>query len=114
MADGKNSSMNMDENVAGALCYVLWWLTGIIFYLIEKDNKFVKFHAMQSILTFLGFTIIMVVLNAITFWLWFLWWLSVLVFLLSIIAWIILIVKAYQGEKFKIPIIGDIAENMVK
>jgi len=52
------SSMNLEENVAGALCYVIVWITGIIFFFLEKENKTVRFHAMQSILTFLPLTIL--------------------------------------------------------
>ncbi|MBM3150360.1 MAG: hypothetical protein FJZ88_10120, partial [Chloroflexi bacterium] len=46
------SSTGLEENIAGLLCYVLGWVTGLIFFLIEKDSKFVRFHAMQSIIVF--------------------------------------------------------------
>jgi len=46
---GEKTSLGLDENIEGALCYVLGWLTGIVFFVLEKDNRFVKFHAMQSI-----------------------------------------------------------------
>lgn len=52
------ATFGLDENVASAACYVLGWLTGIIFFLMEKDNKTVRFHAMQSVLTFLPLTIL--------------------------------------------------------
>ena len=52
------TSMNLEENVAGALCYVIVWITGIIFFFLEKENKTVRFHAMQSILTFLPLSIL--------------------------------------------------------
>lgn len=102
------TSMNIEENIAGALCYVLVWLTGIIFFILEKNNKFVKFHAIQSIIVFLPLFILMSIL-------WFIpfigWVLNGLIGLLVFILWIVLILKAYQGEKFKLPIVGDIAEN---
>ncbi len=124
----EESSMNLEENVASALCYVLTWLTGIIFYLLEKKNKTVRFHAMQSILTFLPLTI----LGWIFGWLGApkvvyesyyygyypvnpgipaLIWLSWIIWAVMAILWIILIIKAYQGEKFKLPVVGDIAEK---
>lgn len=103
--------MNLDENVAGALSYVLWWVTGLLFYLLEKDNKFVKFHAMQSIITFLACTIVITVARWIPV---FGWMLSGLFGLLAFIVWLVLIIKAYQGEKFKLPIIGDLAEQYSK
>ena len=43
------ATFGLDENIASAACYVLGWLTGIIFFLMEKDNKTVRFHAMQSV-----------------------------------------------------------------
>lgn len=103
------TSIGLDENLTGALCYLVLWITGIVFYLLEKDNKFVKFHAMQSILVFLPLTIIGFFLSII----WFLWWLGWLIWLLSIILWLVLMIKAYQGEKFKLPIVGDIAEKQI-
>jgi uncharacterized membrane protein len=103
------TSIGLDENLTGALCYLVLWITGIVFYLLEKDNKFVKFHAMQSILVFLPLTIIGFFLSII----WFLWWLGWLIWLLSVILWLVLMIKAYQGEKFKLPIVGDIAEKQI-
>ena len=102
------TSMNLDENVAGALCYVLIWVTGIIFYIIEKDNKFVKFHAMQSILVFLPLLIITWILMFIPFVGWMISW---LINILMFILWLVLMFKAYKGEKFKLPVVGDIAEK---
>ena len=54
----EKTSTGLQENVAGLLCYVLGWVTGLIFILIEKENKFVRFHAMQSIVTFGSITVI--------------------------------------------------------
>ena len=101
------TKLGLDENIEGALCYLLLWITGIVFYIMEEDNKFVKFHAMQSILVFLPLTIIS------WFFSWFLWWLGWLIGLLIFILWIVLMIKAFQGEKFKLPIVGDIAEKQV-
>ena len=58
---GKTSS-GMQANVAGLLCYLLGVITGIIFILIEKENKFVRFHAMQSIIVFGGLFVINMIL----------------------------------------------------
>ncbi len=110
------TSLGLEENIEGALCYLLGWLTGIIFYLLEKDNKFVRFHAKQSILTFFPLWILSIILGGWWGLLWwhawfFLWWISWLIWLLMFILWIILMIKAYQGEMFKLPIVGDIAEK---
>ncbi len=119
MADsiGKKTSMGLDENVEGALCYVIGFITGIVFLVMEKESKFVKFHAWQSILTFFALwvlnMIISALLGAILPWSMFgiVTGLVSLVSLVGFIIWIVLILKAYQGEKYKLPVIGDIAEK---
>lgn len=106
---GKTSS-GMDANLAGLLCYALTFVTGIIFLLIEKDNRFVRFHAFQSIFTFGGLFVASLVLNIIPL-------LGLLISLLLmpvwLILWIVMMVKAYQGKWFKLPIVGDLAEKQL-
>ena len=104
------SSTGLEENIAGLLCYLVGWVTGLIFFLIEKDSKFVKFHAMQSIIVFGALAIIGIVLSYMPFG----WTLSGLIGLVSIILWIFLMIKAYQGQQYKLPWVGDIAEKQVK
>jgi uncharacterized membrane protein len=101
----------LQENVAGLLCYVLGWITGIIFLLIEKDNKFVRFHAVQSIVVFGAYTVLVIVLNFVPL---IGWIISTIVGILAFILWIVLMVKAYQGQLYKLPVAGNIAENQVK
>ena len=108
MAKKGKTSLGLSENVEGALAYLLGWLTGIIFYLLERKSKFVRFHAMQSIIVFLGITIVTYFLALIPI---FGWMLSALINLLSFILWIVLMIKAYQGEKYKLPWVGEIAEE---
>jgi uncharacterized membrane protein len=112
----RKTSMGLDENVAGALCYILGFISGIIFLLMEKDSRFVKFHAVQSIgisLALVIFNIIISSLYGIFSWsmFWLVATLSSLISLVALILWIFLIMKAFQGEIFKLPIIGDIAEK---
>ena len=111
VAKKEKTSLNLDENVEALLRYVLGWVSGLIFLLLEKKSKFVKFHAMQSLIIFLAITVISVLVG----------WLpvlgvifSTLIGLLAFILWILLMVKAYQGEKYKLPIVGDIAERNIK
>jgi len=102
------SSTGLDANIAGLLCYALGLITGIIFFLIEKENKFIRFHALQSAIVFGAIFILQIVLQVVpVFGVIFLPLLS----LASIVLWILLMVKAYQGEKFKLPVVGDIAEQ---
>lgn len=104
---GKTST-GMQANVAALLSYVLGWITGLIFYLIEKENKFVRFHAMQSIVVSAALTILSIILVFIPI----VGWIALpLLNIAGIILWILLMVKAYQGEMFKLPIAGDIAEK---
>ncbi len=105
MAEGKSGS-GLPKNTAAALAYVLVWLTGIVFLLIEKD-PYVRFHAMQSVITFGLLTIVSFV--PIIGWL-----LSPLLMIVGFVLWLFLIFKAYQGEEFKLPVIGDFAKKQVE
>jgi len=105
----KKSSTGLDENIAGSLCYVLGWITGLIFFLLEKESTFVKFHAMQSIVISVALTLINIAVSIFTPSLRLV--ISPLVSVLSIVILIIMIIKAYNGEMYKLPIAGDIAEK---
>ena len=106
-----NTKTGLPENVAGLLCYVLGWITGLIFLILEKENQFVRFHAMQSIIVFGALTVVSIIFNFIPFIGWILGW---LVGILGFILWIILMLKAYKGEKYKLPWAGDFAEKQLK
>lgn len=102
------TSIGLEENVAGLLCYVLGWISGIVFLILEPESKFVRYHAIQSIIVFGAITIASAILSWIPFIGAFLGWaLSVL----AIILWIVLMVKAYKGEKYKLPASGNAAEK---
>lgn len=106
MADVGKSSLGMDANLAAALSYVFGWLSGLIFFIVEKDSKFVKFHAMQSIIFSAAWTILSVVLAITVIG-------PIILGIGGLIVWIILIIKAFSGEQFKLPVIGDMAEKTV-
>ena len=102
------TSTGLEENIAGLLCYVLGWITGLVFFLIEKENKTVRFHAMQSIVVFGAITVVSIIVS----WIPFIGYiLGILLSILALILWILLMVKAYQGEKYKVPVAGNIAEK---
>jgi uncharacterized membrane protein len=109
MAEEIKTSTGLNQNVAGLLCYLGWWITGLIFFLIEKENRFVRFHAMQSIITFGALSALSMVLSFIPFF----WILMPIVGVLQLVLWVILMVKAYQGDQFKLPVVGDIAEKNI-
>ena len=124
------ATSGLSENAAATLSYVLGWLTGIIFYLIDR-RPYVRFHAAQSIVTFGGLHIVRAVVAMIfgVGW-WYGGWggfggfghfgggfglgimLLALLSLLTFALWIICMVKAYQGERFMVPIAGDLAANL--
>jgi uncharacterized membrane protein len=114
------SSTGLSANVAGLLCYVLMWVTGIIFVVLEKKSTFVKFHAWQSIMTFGVLTAVQIVLSilgaiaTVTFAPGlgvFAWVLTVIVGVIMFILWIILIIEAGTGKMWKVPGAGDWAEK---
>jgi uncharacterized membrane protein len=108
------TSMGLEENLAGVLCYVLGWVTGIVFLLLEKENKFVRFHALQSIATFLPLTILIWIFQWFFFWVPFIGGAIIgLLWVLWLILWLVLMFKAYQGEMYKLPIVGDFAEKQL-
>ena len=108
MADSEASSTGLDANVAGLLSYALGIITGIVFLVIEKQSSFVRFHAAQSTFAFGGLIVIRVVAEFIPL-------LGSLIAALvgpvALVLWILLMVKAYQGERFKLPWVGDLAEG---
>ena len=110
MADLGKTSSGIQPNVAGLLAYVLGLVTGIIFLVIEKENKFVRFHAVQAIVLSVGLTVAGVVLSllpviGVV--------LGLLINLAGLALWIVCMIKAYQGELFRLPVAGDIAAKQV-
>jgi len=104
------TTLNLTPNVAGLLCYLFGWLTGIIFFIMEQKNKWIRFHAAQSIVVFAPLCI----LYLIFWWIPFIGWIiAIIIGIVTFILWVLLMYKAYQGERFKLPLAGNIAESMV-
>ena len=99
------TTIKVDGNLKALLTYLAVWITGLIFLLIEKEDKLVRFHAAQSVVVFGGLMIIALIpfLGTIV---------SVILAPLTFILWIVLMVKAYQGEKFMLPVVGEWAEQL--
>ncbi len=135
MADpstGQKTSTGLEPNVAGLLCYILGWISGIIFFLVESENKFIRFHAMQSIVTFGGLTVLQILVSILNRLLLSILWQGLgswamystvagLLGIVTIIIWlatlglaVLLMIKAYQYETFKLPIAGNIAEKQLQ
>ena len=118
---GAGSGTGLAPNVAAALSYLAGAITGIVFLLTEKDN-FVRFHAFQSIIAsvvwivmWVVFTILSTIFTAIPL-LGILaaiigFFISIGLWLAGVIVWIVLMIKAYQGQRFRLPYIGEMAER---
>jgi uncharacterized membrane protein len=107
MEEKQTSSTGLDENVAGFLCYLFGFITGIVFLVVEKKSSFVKFHAMQSTITFLSLFIISMIIG----WVPIIGLLVYPIWILSLILWLILMIKALRGERYLLPIVGKMAEE---
>ena len=100
MEEKEQSSTGLEENVAAFFCYLLGFVTGIIFLVVEKRSSFVKFHARQSTITFL-------IILALS-------WIPVIGFLFwipGVILWLLLMIKALQGKRYSLPIVGKLVEG---
>lgn len=105
-----STSTGLQPNIAGLLCYVGGWVSGIILLVLERKNRWVRFHAVQSIVVFGTITIAGIILG----------WIPIvegasswIISVIGLILWVILMVKAYNGERYKLPVAGDIAESIV-
>jgi len=88
----------------------LGFVTGIIILLVEKESKYVRFHAMQSTILFGGVFVINIALGFIPI----LGWLVGLILsFVTFILWIVLMWKSFQGEMYKVPYVGDLAEKQL-
>ena len=101
-------SMGLAKNTAGALCYGLGWVTGLLFLFLEKDKQ-VRFHALQSIVVFGGLNVVMILFNSMVIFR----PLGSLIWVGGFILWLVLIYKTYHGEKWVLPYVGEWAEKQV-
>ena len=118
------SGTGLEPNIAAALSYLLTWVTGIIFLVVEKDDDYVRFHAKRSIAfgvaavaVWIGLSIFFAVMaflpiigsfvvGLLATLVWFAFGIGFL------ITWIFLIVKAYQGQRYDLPVLGDLVKNL--
>ena len=104
------TSLGINENMAGLLTYFALWATGIFFLLIEKENSFVRFHAMQSIVVFVPLTIVWIVADYVPIVGGFL---AFVCGLTTFVLWLFLMFQAFQGRRYKLPYAGDYAESQL-
>jgi len=105
----EQTSTGLQENVAGALTYALGWITGALFLVFEPSNRFVRFHAWQSVILFGALSIAWFVAVSIPLFG------TIVAFVIippvSAFLWLFLMYKAYNGQRYKVPYTGDMAEH---
>ncbi|UVI30311.1 DUF4870 domain-containing protein [Paenibacillus spongiae] len=102
------SSTGLDPRVVGLLCYLGCFVTGLLFLVLERQSRFVKFHAMQSVVVSVAFMVVNIVLGMLPI----IGWLVGLILApASFILWIALMVLALQGRWYKVPVLGEFAER---
>lgn len=104
----EKSTFGLDKNVACAMTYVLGWVSGLVFFLMEKKDKDVRFHALQSIIAFGAITVIQIVVSRLPY---VGYMISPIISLGTLVLWLVMMIKTYQGEKIVLPIVGPIAEK---
>jgi uncharacterized membrane protein len=104
------TATGLDANVAATLSYALGWVSGAAFLLLEPENRFVRFHALQSVIVFGALSIAWVVALSV---LPLLGWIVAFLVIppVSAVLWLTLMYRAYRGERFKLPAAGDMAEQ---
>ena len=117
----EKTETGLQPNIAGVLCYLVGWISGLIFFLLEKENQFIRFHAMQSIMVFGALTVLSIIISVLagiflfigplSFLSAILGLISTIIWIIGVIAWILLMVKAYQNETYKLPFFGELAEK---
>jgi uncharacterized membrane protein len=104
----KKNFLGLSDNIAGLLCYALLYVTGLLFFLLEKENKSIRFHALQSLVWFgalaVGSFVIIAIVGGIPI-------IGALIrslfSLVTIVSWVFLMYMAYKGNEFRIPVVGD-------
>ena len=101
---GRTSSTGLDTKLAGMLCYLFVFVSGAVFLIVEEIDRDVRFHAYQSTLTF-GF---LFVLSGVASWVpWFGWVIGLVIWPFIFVLWLVLMWKAFEGERFKLPVVGE-------
>nr|WP_204729556.1 DUF4870 domain-containing protein [Jeotgalibacillus terrae] len=107
----KKSSTGLQENVGGLLAYLVGFISGIVLLLVEKENQTIRFHALQSTIVFGALFILSIVLNFIPL-IGFI--ISLLIGPIALVLWLLLMFKAYQGERYHLPIVGKMVEDQLR
>jgi uncharacterized membrane protein len=107
----ESSSTGLEPNLAAALAYLAGFITGIVLLVVEKKNQYVRFHAMQSTVLFIAVLVLSIAISSFPL-------LGPLLYAFVllpavVILWLVMMFKAYSGERFKLPVVGDFAEKQL-
>lgn len=114
------TSTGVDAALAAVLCYAGWWVTGLVFLLLERENRSVRFHAAQSVVVFGGLSLLMGLVAALSATTLFLvpsifrtiWALNWFVWLASVVLWLVLMLRTFRGETWRVPVAADVADRI--
>jgi uncharacterized membrane protein len=117
------TSTGLDANIASVLLYVLWLITGVVFPIVENENEFVRFHAMQCVVLSVAGIVVGLVFSAFTLAVgvipilggplaWVIGLISRLVSLVFFTGWLFAMYKAYQNEAYELPVVGGITRRL--
>lgn len=104
------TTTTQNQNIMAAASYLLGPITGILFLLLEKENQFIRFHAMQSTILFGGLWVANVGLGFVPY---FGWLAGMVLSLVSFVLWVVLMWKAFSGEEYEVPYVGEWARRQL-
>ncbi len=107
---GGRSTLGLDQNVGGMLAYAFGLFSGIFLLIVERENRYIRFHAVQSTVFFLGVTVATLLLGSLPGG----WLLTSLSTAAVTVIWIILMIKAFTGQRYKLPYVGEIAAQQFR
>ena len=108
------STTGLSENIGGLLCYLCVWVTGLIFLVVERENKFIRFCALQSLIWFGALSVVSLALGFALGWIPLIgvfvhWILGVI----GVVSWLFLMYTGYRGKTFQIPYIGEAVKSQI-
>lgn len=114
------TSTGVDPRLSVLLCYLAWWVSGLVFLVIEQQHRAVRFHAAQSLVLFGGLSLLILLVSLASFSMLFVspaafqvvWMLSYLVWFAAVILWLIVMMKTFKGESWRVPFAGDLAARI--
>jgi uncharacterized membrane protein len=114
------TSTGVDARLSALLCYLAWWVSGVVFLVIEQEHRAVRFHAAQSVVLFGGLTAVIVLLTVTSLAGLFIspaifqavWMVSYLVWFVAVLLWLVVLLKTFRGESWRVPFAGDLAARI--